>query len=1646
MPMACAFLEPLGDHGESILSTDFTDEADAKDLSACGKRAAGRKPGPASDGKTRPRAKKNEVTTLSTSFTCWRKDNHIKDFIHLCEPKKCTVSLLNTFDSKTIRAIFFGMFRKSPNVALDTFNKADQGTALKEEYERLGSPMGSCSPIDLVRKVEIELSKNQVPQGSNGWELKYNKAGIPYVTESTGKIKKWAMAYYQDAVSSAEQISRPVNLSLDTVDEDAGLATPATTSPNDPMDAMIPVCHCHLSNAEHATCNECGKGFHQEVAQGKDIEAAKAEKAKQKEEEEKAKHDAAIKALQAPADPLEAELKQQEAALKAAQEKMEELQRKRDETRLKAEAEETARKEAEARAKQQEEEKRLLDEAAAKQRAEEQRLKDEAEAMRRSEAQKVEEKRIQELVNQRAKALFEEMQAAAKAKEAEKEKEKEKEAIDKTKENDQQKEAEMPTALSTPQASKPEDALTNPLTVAAPAESPGPMAEEKADASKKPEENDAQDKESQPGGGKSKPPVAGECWVRPNGTSAGRLIVPSISRTEAMSAQGDSEMLEMLVALQGDKDQVSPPRGQPEAQTHTETPAKRRCLGWDGDRTHSPDLLSVTQDTPAGATGATPTSSVKSPPMYDRSGDRVIREVVTRAIAARKAEGSGGMILMTSDGSDSSPIRSFPPIPDAQPDPVLDSNQCQVDRDSTRETPPADSAKAKAKHSDGKQQTTLSFKISITATESTAVPAIAALATELAQPNLGDRSELDPPAEIPARDKKTIQGMLAELAIKVVDEGQRVLAHALNGNLDLMWGRTLLDLKPANRLLPQTAAAAPPPAPDLLKPPDVRVADEEALPFKPATHSGTIRGTEYADAAEHLATRLSAADFDALLEQMLDDQQLDDPVKAKSWFGAVDALDFLCENWTLLATVLDHALLLEPEQAQTPAGADDGEGARAPDDEQPWDAEAAADDDDAEEDGEEPGAEASGSRKRKLPKKAKTPMPQTKNELNQIRQSFSNTMLLASHFYKDRDLRLDMLLVSTACQHIRNAYSRSLEDQKSQALTIEFQASRAKGSWFSTVVNTLHLIHEPQALQRINITPATAAAILEDDDCLATEPWFLDECELVAKFWKLLVELSAARCWSQIQFTTLQPGALAVVLSQDHGPFSTAQRLLDRQQDVWTAVLRAEQAVTPDSKVPPAVKAALTQILQDLGWNRLQVAREAMMECEAGNWKATDRRVQEQARCLFAGPAQTKWDLEDLFAHLVSVSRSANLPVAMNKWTRYFYCTTMDRGTKWPRLRTTLEDHREFNSSVMNPALKGVYGKAFKTTGIKGLDAELRKALVKVKLSSAKKAGTASNQAAAAATSWIAESAADGFQRASCTWAGLLFVSMGYSYCSGVFLTKGGVFISRQGKHDGKVFLSMGFRKHAALGVPMRQHTCAQAYFTVDTDAGLAPTWLHNDTLLNSQWQSFPIKIVHPLQVPCHLQGYGIVLQQTGPLLQPIPAALRNGVFLTVSNLRALLAAFQIPMGPKGSGAGKSGNFIKQDYVSRVLTFFFGESLEPDERARMTAFLMGRSSQRQGTSSNHAAQILAAFQSLNPEDKPQFTELAAVAADEEKLKAARAERTDTRAVHASPAHQTPAVLGRLLPYGAGFSCRFNRHPVELRYQCFLLHTDSGFLS
>ena len=83
---------------------------------------------------------------------------------------------------------------------------------------------------------------------------------------------------------------------------------------------------------------------------------------------------------------------------------------------------------------------------------------------------------------------------------------------------------------------------------------------------------------------------------------------------------------------------------------------------------------------------------------------------------------------------------------------------------------------------------------------------------------------------------------------------------------------------------------------------------------------------------------------------------------------------------------------------------------------------------------------------------------------------------------------------------------------------MQFQANRASGgAWFTTVRTTLQRLHDRQALESFGVTVSMSAPPLLPQDPDASEQWFLGECKMIEKYWRVLIEISSARSWSQIQ-------------------------------------------------------------------------------------------------------------------------------------------------------------------------------------------------------------------------------------------------------------------------------------------------------------------------------------------------------------------------------------------------------------------------------------------------------------------------------------------------------------------------------------------------
>ena len=220
-------------------------------------------------------------------------------------------------------------------------------------------------------------------------------------------------------------------------------------------------------------------------------------------------------------------------------------------------------------------------------------------------------------------------------------------------------------------------------------------------------------------------------------------------------------------------------------------------------------------------------------------------------------------------------------------------------------------------------------------------------------------------------------------------------------------------------------------------------------------------------------------------------------------------------------------------------------------------------------------------------------------------------------------------------------------DSASQESNIQWQAARASGSWFDVVLKSLSSIHDFETIGRFTTVATGESVVPEDFGDSPSKEWLRMEKSRLETYFALLVECGSARCWSQMLFVTCQPNSLAAVL---HEHRATAQSVLNKSKAMWEGILKAEAYVQKTGRdINKVHQSAVKKFLGFVCWNQMQISRECFLECEKAHWNAESQNLKDLARVMFGGPCQTKFDLEDLFAHLVKVSTASNKPTAMNK-------------------------------------------------------------------------------------------------------------------------------------------------------------------------------------------------------------------------------------------------------------------------------------------------------------------------------------------------------------------------------------------------------------
>ncbi|CAE7678218.1 unnamed protein product [Symbiodinium sp. CCMP2592] len=616
--------------------------------------------------------------------------------------------------------------------------------------------------------------------------------------------------------------------------------------------------------------------------------------------------------------------------------------------------------------------------------------------------------------------------------------------------------------------------------------------------------------------------------------------------------------------------------------------------------------------------------------------------------------------------------------------------------------------------------------------------------------------------------------------------------------------------------------------------------------------------------------------------------------------------------------------------------------------------------------------------------------PKTKGELlMELKSQHKNTMRLVAALLHDRDLRLQLRQIQWGASPLYGEYRSFLSNQK---------------------------------LGQDGSGMALARAF-PDMSVLDAQEWLQDEKENLKDFWIYLLELVAKRVWGQVQHAVLCPQMIAGSLSA-HA--AAADACMDSMKKTWDAVLRAEEVqLHAAGRITPAARKSLGAIMGDLAFNRQSFARECAVVCRMASWNAKYKDVQELARSMYSKPLNTKHDLEDCFAHLASVHQLSTKASPFNKWTRFFYATSMPSTANnnaeyhWPQLETSLREHASMKKKTPQQQ-QACYGKAFKVG--EPLDATVRReGFVKCKLSSTKKAGIISNQKASAATAWVAANHHNDFADAANAWTGCFF-TLGCLY---------------QNSRSKDVVLCLGFREYAALGIVLKEVKAEDKDFYVvestpnATDARLLPTWMINNAVEQSEWMHLPMKLTHPCALPASIRNeFSVAMARVGPNEGLVKSSLEHGVLLRKEMYEHMHRVFNFGTLPaKGHGSGKKKGVIKLDYVRAAVEHFF-PTWSADQKHDLCERLMAKKLPHLRAAC--PTEVLQAFNALSAEDQASLGAVKFLQKDQTAIKG-RGKDVEPRSL-SEKVHFTPEDLKDMVPNTPG--SYITRHPILKRYQAF----------
>ena len=269
-----------------------------------------------------------------------------------------------------------------------------------------------------------------------------------------------------------------------------------------------------------------------------------------------------------------------------------------------------------------------------------------------------------------------------------------------------------------------------------------------------------------------------------------------------------------------------------------------------------------------------------------------------------------------------------------------------------------------------------------------------------------------------------------------------------------------------------------------------------------------------------------------------------------------------------------------------------------------------------------------------------------------LRESYDSTESMIGDFLNDHVHHLRMRVMILCGQPLHTEYQEALSTHEDgYKAMLRWQALRSYGKWFQSVHDLLDLFESAGTFAYLDMRQHNPAA----EPISVDDPSVQQDVKIARCLCDFVVQLSSARCWSQLHHTWCLPHCLAQVFLPHPEHMEDAQAFL---QNVAKLLSKVDEARQADAVARGPHAKLMTELVDDLATLDWILTREILIDGAQTNWDPCHARLRETAFSIFAGSAETKNTCENCFAWLTDSCGRQGKRNVFGDATKYMYLLT----------------------------------------------------------------------------------------------------------------------------------------------------------------------------------------------------------------------------------------------------------------------------------------------------------------------------------------------------------------------------------------------------